>query len=92
MTTRGFHIYALSFLLCGFNIFGSSLFTAMNNGLISAAISFLRTLVCQIIALMVLPALFHLNGIWASIVVAELAALVLTTFFTLKYRKQYHYL
>lgn len=92
MTTRGFHIYALSFLLCGFNIFGSSLFTAMNNGLISAAISFLRTLVCQIIALMVLPALFHLNGIWASIVVAELAALVLTTIFTLKYRKRYHYL
>lgn len=92
MTTRGFLIYSLSFLLCGFNIFGSSLFTALNNGLISAVISFLRTLVCQIIALLVLPALFQLDGIWASIVLAELAALVLTAFFTIKYRKQYHYL
>lgn len=92
MTVRGFMIYSLSFLLCGFNIFGSSLFTALNNGLISALISFIRTLLCQIVAVMTLPLIFGLDGIWASVVAAELTALVLTTFFVLKYRKRYHYL
>ncbi len=92
MTTRGFMIYTLSFLLCGFNIFGSSMFTALNNGLISAVISFLRTLVCQIAAVLILPIFFGLDGIWFAIVAAELVALVLTVFFTLKYRTRYHYL
>ena len=92
MTVRGFAIYALSFLLCGFNIFGSSLFTALNNGLISAVISFLRTLVCQTCAVLCLPMVLELDGIWLAIVAAELAALILTVFFTLKYRKRYHYL
>ena len=91
MTIRGFTIYSLSFLLCGFNIFGSSLFTALNNGLISAAISFVRTLICQIAAVMILPLFFHLDGIWASVVAAELAALLLTAFCCVKYRKHYHY-
>ena len=92
MTTRGFRIYSLSFLLCGFNIFGSSLFTALNNGLISAVISFIRTLVCQIAAVMILPIFFDLDGIWFAIVAAELVALMLTIFFVLKYRDRYHYL
>lgn len=91
MTIRGFTIYSLSFLLCGFNIFGSSLFTALNNGLISAVISFVRTLICQIAAVMILPLFFHLDGIWASVVAAELAALLLTAFCCIKYRKRYHY-
>ena len=91
MTIRGFAIYSLSFLLCGFNIFGSSLFTALNNGLISAVISFVRTLICQIAAVMILPLFFHLDGIWASVVAAELAALLLTAFCCVKYRKRYHY-
>ena len=92
MTIRGFMIYSLSFLLCGYNIFGSSLFTALNNGLISALISFVRTLLCQIVAVMTLPLIFGLDGIWASVVAAEVTALMLTTFFVLKYRKRYHYL
>jgi putative MATE family efflux protein len=92
MTARGFRIYSLSFLLCGFNIFGSSLFTALNNGLISAVISFVRTLVCQVAAVMLLPLVWQLDGIWAAIVAAELIALALTAGFFLKYRKQYHYL
>ena len=91
MTTRGFRIYILSFLLCGFNIFGSSFFTALNNGLISALISFLRTLVFQIAAVMLLPLLFGLDGIWWSVIAAELGALSLTVFFMLKYRSRYHY-
>jgi Na+-driven multidrug efflux pump len=91
MTVRGFLIYSLSFLLCGFNIFGSSMFTALNNGLISAVISFVRTLICQTAAVMILPLFFELDGIWVSVVAAELAALVLTVIFLIVYRKRYHY-
>ena len=91
MTVRGFMIYSLSFLLSGFNIFGSSMFTALNNGLVSAAISFVRTLVCQIAAVLILPLIWGLDGIWWSVVAAELAALLLTTVFFLALRKRYHY-
>ena len=92
MTRHGFLIYSLSFLLCGFNIFGSSLFTALNNGLISAVISFIRTLVCQIAAVLLLPLMMGLDGIWWSIVVAELVALGLTVFCIFKFRRRYSYL
>ena len=91
MTTKGFMIYSLSFLLCGFSIFGSSMFTALNNGLVSAVISFLRTLVCQIAAVLILPIFFGLEGIWWSIVAAELAALLLTVCCFILFRKRYHY-
>ncbi len=91
MTVRGFSIYSLSFLLCGFNIFGSSMFTALNNGLISAVISFVRTLLCQIVAVMLLPLIWGLDGIWLSIVAAELAALILTVCCFILFRKKYHY-
>ncbi|MBR4863780.1 MAG: MATE family efflux transporter [Oscillospiraceae bacterium] len=92
MTVRGFYIYSLSFLLCGFNIFGSSMFTALNNGLISAVISFVRTLVCQTAAVLLLPLVWELDGVWFAIVAAESAALLLTAFCILKFRKRYHYL
>ena len=91
MTVRGFRIYALSFLLCGFNMFASSVFTAFNNGLISAVISFVRTLICQIAAVMLLPLIWGLDGIWWAVVAAELTALVLTTVCFVKFRKKYHY-
>ena len=91
MTTRGFRIYILSFLLCGFNIFGSSMFTALNNGLVSAVISFVRTLICQIAAVLLLPLILGLDGIWLSIVAAELAALALTFFCFVRFRGRYHY-
>ena len=91
LTIRGFAIYALSFLLSGFNIFGSSLFTALNNGLISALISFVRTLVCQVAAVLLLPLVWELDGVWVSIVAAELAALLLTAVFFVANRKKYHY-
>lgn len=92
MTVRGFMIYSLSFLLCGFNIFGSSLFTALNNGLISAVISFVRTLICQIAAVLLLPLIFGLDGIWWAIVVSESVALVLTVFCFIKFKDRYHYM
>ena len=91
MTVRGFTIYCLSFLLSGFNIYGSSFFTALNNGLISALISFIRTLVCQTAAVLLLPIWLDLDGIWWSVVVAELVALILTTVFLFAFRKKYHY-
>ena len=92
MTTRGFIIYSLSFLLSGFNFFGSSMFTALNNGLVSAVISFVRTVICQIAAVMLLPLILGLDGIWWSIVAAELAALVLTVFCFGKFRDRYQYM
>ena len=92
MTVRGFIIYSLSFLVCGFNIFGSSMFTALNNGLVSAVISFIRTLVCQCAAVLILPLFFGLDGIWWSIVAAELAAVALTVFCFFKFKNRYQYM
>ena len=91
MTVRGFMIYSVSFLFMGFNIFGSSFFTALNNGLISALISFLRALLFQVVALLLLPIFLELDGIWWAISVAELLALAVTIIFFVKMRKRYHY-
>lgn len=92
LTTRGFQLYAISFLLMGFNIFGSAFFTALSNGPISAAISFLRTLVFQVAAILLLPLLFPgADGVWLAVVAAEALALVVTVFFFIKKKGQYHY-
>lgn len=91
MTMGGFRIYSFSFLPAGFAIFGSGFFTALNDGLTSALISFLRTLVFEIAAVMLLPLIWGLNGIWASVVVAEIMAAVLTLFFLGIKRKKYGY-
>lgn len=92
LTVRAFHIYSLSFLLCGFNIFGSALFTALGNGLVSAGISFFRTMVCEVVAVLVLPLVAGIDGIWYAIIVAESAALMLTGFLVIRMRKRYRYL
>ena len=91
MTEHGFRIYCLAYLINGFNIFGSSFFTALNNGVISAAISFLRTLVFQIIMILLLPTLLGINGIWSAVGIAELMTLCVTITFFIKQRKKYHY-
>ena len=91
MTKRGFEFYAVSFFLCGFNIFGSSFFTALSNGPVSAVISFLPTVVFQVAAVLVLPVFFGIDGVWASISVAELLALAVTGFFLVKLSSRYHY-
>lgn len=92
LTKRGFTIFSFSFLFAGFSIFGSSFFTALNNGLISALISFLRTLVFQIAAVMIFPAFLGIDGIWLSIVAAEIMSVIITAIFIVKLRKKYHYL
>ena len=79
MTQTGFRIYSLVYIINGFNIFGSSFFTALSNGVVSAVISFLRTLVFQIGAVFILPIVFGgINGIWSSVTVAELLTLCIT--------------
>ncbi len=91
LTVGGFRIFCLSFLFAGIAIFGSSFFTALNNGLISAVISFLRTLVFQIAAVVFLPMIWGVDGIWWSVVVAEIMAVVATLFFLALNRKRYNY-
>lgn len=92
LTKRALCLYSLSFLVMGVNIFGSAFFTALGNGVVSAAVSFLRTLVFQVAAVLLLPLLLGLDGIWLAIVAAELLALAVTVFFFIKKGEYYHYL
>ncbi len=91
MTLHAFFIFAFSFLFAGFAIFGSAFFTALGDGLTSALISFLRALVFQVAAVLLLPLIWGLNGIWFSIVAAEIAAVIVSTLFLAGKRKKYHY-
>ncbi len=91
LTVSGFRIFALSFFFMGFAIFGSGFFTALNDGVISAVISFLRTLVFQVGAVLILPLIWGIHGIWISIVVAEFMAVVFVVIFLIIKRKKYHY-
>ncbi len=92
MTCNALAIYAFSFVLYGINVFASSFFTALNDGGASAAIAFLRTLLFQTLAVLVLPIAFGLDGIWWAITVAEAFALVISSIFLFVKRKKYHYL
>ena len=91
LTVSGFRIYSLSFFFMGYAIFGSGFFTALNDGLTSALISFLRTLVFQVAAVLVLPLILGIDGIWYSIVVAEFMAMALSGLFLILKRNKYHY-
>lgn len=92
ITVNGLSLYSISFAFCGFNIFSSAFFTALNNGLISATISFARTLVIQVIAVFTLPIFLGLNGIWLSIVAAEVVTLILSITLFAANRKKYGYI
>lgn len=91
LTCHGFRLYSLAFLINGFNIFGSAFFTALSNGLVSAAISFLRTLVFQVAVVLLLPLVLGINGIWLAVAVAEALTLLVTITFFVQKRKVYHY-
>ena len=91
MTLHGFRIYALSFLFSGLAIFGSSFFTALNNGPVSAVIAFLRTIVFQVICVLAFPVIWGIDGIWISVVVAEALAAAVSVVFVLALRKKYKY-
>lgn len=91
LTVRAFSFFSFSFLFSGIAIFGSSFFTALNNGLVSAAISFMRTLVFQIAAVLIFPLIWDVDGIWLSIVAAEGMAVAVTILFLRTQRKKYRY-
>lgn len=91
LTVSGFRVFALSFVFMSFAIFGSGFFTALNDGLTSALISFLRTLVFQVAAVLLLPLIWEIDGVWISIVVAEVMAAALSAVFLVVKRKKYHY-
>ena len=91
LTTRAIRLYMISLVLCGFNIFVSAWFTALNNGVISAVASFTRTLVFELAAVFILPLLLGIDGIWLAVNVAEFLAFLLTTSLLIHFRKRYHY-
>ena len=91
LTLRGFRLYSISFIVCGFNIYSSSFFTSLNNGIVSAVISFSRTFVFQVSMLFILPIFLKGDGIWLAIVVAELLGLLVTIFFIFSQRNRYGY-
>lgn len=92
LTVHAFSLFSWSFLLAGFNIFASAFFTALNNGGVSAAISFLRTLVFQSVSVLVLPLVLGVDGIWWAISVAEVCAFIISSVFLLAKRNKYHYM
>ena len=91
LTTYALHIYMISFLICGFNMFASAWFTALNNGPVSAVISFTRTLVFELGCVFALPAIFGIDGIWTAVNVAEVLALILSAALVFGLRKRYGY-
>ena len=92
MTKHAFRIFSLSFIFSGFTIFASSFFTALNNGGVSASISFLRTFIFKMAAVIIMPLFWELDGIWWSVTMAEVFALVISVIFLIKYRKKYNYI
>ena len=92
LTSHAFRLFSFSFLLAGFNIYCSSFFTALNNGAISAAVSFLRTLLFQTSAVLILPLILDVDGIWLSNAFAEVFAFAISAIFLITKRKKYHYM
>ena len=92
LTAHGFRIYSICFLFAGLNIFGSSFFTALSNGLLSLILSVFRTFACQAVAVCVLPLLIGVDGIWSAVIIAEGFTLILTVIFWLAKRKKYGYM
>lgn len=92
MTVQASRIYLFGFLLAGGNMFASSFFTSLNDGRISAVISFMRTMVFELTAVIMLPALFGINGIWGAITVAEIASCGFSWFFIIHMNRKYRYL
>ncbi len=91
MTIHAFSIFSFGFLFSGYAIFGSAFFTSLNNGLVSAIISFMRTVVFEVLAVLIFPLFWGINGIWASIVGAEVMAVIMVLFFLATKKKQYGY-
>ena len=91
LTVRAFRFFSVSFLFCAMPIYASSFFTALNNGLISATISFLRTVVFEVASVFIMPLIWGLDGIWGSLIASEVLAAIVAIFFWVTQRKKYNY-
>lgn len=91
LTTEAIRIYAVSYLISGINIFASSFFTALNNGVVSAVISFMRMFVFQVVMILFLPVVLGISGIWTAVIAAEVLSVVISVMFLVKNRKKYSY-
>jgi len=91
MSVHGMRIYALIFITCGINIFVTGMFTALNNGVVSAFIATVRVVICEIGSVMILPIFFGLNGVWFSASVAEVGSIIPVIIFVVTLRKRYGY-
>ena len=91
LAVTGNRICSFALIFIGFNVFGSGMFTALSNGLVSAVLAFSRSFVFMVIAMLILPALFGVTGVWLATPAAELTAAVLTVFMFFRYRKKYRY-
>lgn len=91
LTTEAIRIYAVSYLISGINIFASSFFTALNNGIVSAVISFMRMFVFQVVMILFLPVVLGISGIWTAVIAAEVLSVVISVMFLVKNRKKYSY-
>lgn len=91
LTINALRLYSLSYIISWFNVFASSFFTALNNGVVSALISFLRTLLFQVVMILILPAILGINGIWISVACAEILAVIISIICIVKNRKKYGY-
>lgn len=91
ITTRAIRLFSISYIISGFNIFSSSFFTALNNGVVSAIISFMRTLVFQIAMIYILPIILGIDGIWLAVTFAEILSLIISVIFLIKNKKRYNY-
>ena len=91
IATHGLRIYSISFLLVGFNLYASAFFTALNNGIVSAIISTLRTFIFEGSCIMILPIFFGINGIWSAIIAVEILTLFVACYYLIALRKRYNY-
>lgn len=89
LAVTGNRICTLALLLIGFNIFVSGMFTALSNGMVSAVLAFSRSFVFMLIAMLLLPALLGIHGVWLATPVAELMAVLLSISMFLKYKQKY---
>lgn len=91
LTARAIRLYMLSFMICGLNMFVSAFFTALNNGLVSAAAAFTRTLIFELGAIFVLPLFFGLDGVWLAVDLADILALIMSAILLAAFRNRYRY-
>ena len=91
LAKHGFAVFGVNFLFAGLNIYASGMFTAFSDGLVSAVISFLRTLVFLIASLLILPMLLDIDGVWLAVPAAEALAFIVSVYYLVSRRKKYHY-